>query len=159
MENASKALIMAGTILIGVLLLTLLVYFFTSASRVNKIYTEDSATTKINQFNTKFTKYNITREQYINSNKKLYVTIYDIITLGNMAAEYNKGFSKSDEEYIWIGISNIDSDISDNTIQYNNELLKDYNDIPNNKLVVKELIYGESGRVKQMVFMFAETGR
>ena len=47
MENASKALIMAGTILIGILLIALLVYFFNSVLGVDKAYNANINTTRI----------------------------------------------------------------------------------------------------------------
>ena len=41
MENASKALIMAGIILIGILLIALMVYFFNSVSGLRKSYDDN----------------------------------------------------------------------------------------------------------------------
>lgn len=123
MENASKALIIAGIILIGVLLLALMVYFFTSASGLRSAYSNNINNTRITEFNTKFTKYNITKEQYKNSNGRDYVTIHDIVTLVNYAKEFNEGLDEESSEYIrvyiitedltWEGI-NINEELKDN---------------------------------------------
>ena len=57
MENASKALIMAAGVLIGMLILSLAVYLYidfgTSAAQINSQITEQ----QIAQFNSKFTSY------------------------------------------------------------------------------------------------------
>ncbi len=100
MENASKALIIAGVILIGVLLLALMVYFFTSASGLRSAYSNNINNTRITEFNTKFTKYNITKEQYKNSNERDYVTVHDIVTLANYAKEFNQELTEDAAEYI-----------------------------------------------------------
>ena len=79
MENASKALIMAAEVLIGVLVLSLMVYLFISfgsnASEISKQLEES----KLSEFNSQFDKYNGKND----------VTIYDIVTLANLAKENN----------------------------------------------------------------------
>lgn len=74
MENASKALIMAGGILIGMLLLTFLVVMFTSAGNVSQSYDDTKREEAIQQFNSNFTKY---------LGKEL--TIHQVVTICNFA--------------------------------------------------------------------------
>lgn len=164
MENASKALIMAGTILIGILLIALLVYFFNSVLGVDKAYKANVSTTRLVEFNTKFTKYNITQKQYEESDEKNYVRIYDIITLGNLAKEFNSSneLNETDDEYITISIPKVSGakNIQGNTVEENNELLVRWND-PKYKFVSisNKIEYSSSGRIKCMEFDFAKETR
>lgn len=80
MENASKALLIAGSVLIGMLLLTLFVYLYTQLSEnASNVYsTLDHA--EISKFNQKFLNYE-GREN---------LTIQDVVTIVNMAKDNNK---------------------------------------------------------------------
>ena len=107
MENASKALIMAAGILIGLLILALMVTLFTSAGNLSRSYEETRKETQTQQFNANFIKY---------VGKDL--TIHEVLTLYNFAKEngfkdsnigkpgneFEKGFSteqiKDDLKYI-----------------------------------------------------------
>lgn len=80
MENASKALLMAAGVLIGVLVLSLAVYLFITfgaSAREIRARIDDS---QISKFNSNFTIYS-GRED---------ITIYDIISLANLAQENNE---------------------------------------------------------------------
>lgn len=80
MENASKALIMAGGVLIGVLVLSLGVYLFTTfGGQASSMYDEIQQQ-QIEQFNSQF-------NVYLDSNK---ITIYDIASMAEIASEFNK---------------------------------------------------------------------
>lgn len=79
MENASKALLMAAVILISVIILSLGVYLFVYFSDYAKGVNDDIKTTQIEQFNSQFLSY---------QGKDL--TIYDVITLANLAKDYNQ---------------------------------------------------------------------
>ena len=57
MENASKALLMAGGILIGVLILALMVTLFLSSRELSTSYEQAKQSEAIQQFNVNFTKY------------------------------------------------------------------------------------------------------
>ncbi len=78
MENASRALLMAASVLIGILILSLAVYLFVtfgaSSAEVHKQIEVD----KLNEFNTQFTIYDCKK-----------VNIYDIITIANIATDNN----------------------------------------------------------------------
>ena len=146
MENASKALIMSGSILIGVLLVALMVYLFTSASAMRKSYSTNISNTRMNEFNTKYTKYLVTKEEYEEYGN--YVTIRDIITLANNAEEFNEGLDEDSNDFISICVNYIR--INNNSID-ENQLLKEHID---EKYVLDGPVeYNQSsGRVKKINF-------
>lgn len=79
MENASKALLMAAGVLIGMLILSLAVFLFASfSSSMSQVY-EKNEENQLNQFNTQFTSYQGKKD----------CTIHDIITVANLATENN----------------------------------------------------------------------
>lgn len=80
MENASKALIMAAGVLMGVLILSLAVYLFTDFGQKSRDIRDIIERNQIVEFNTRFTKFEGTRST---------ATIYDVISLAQFAAEYN----------------------------------------------------------------------
>ena len=80
MENAAKALMMAGGILIGVLILALMVTLFVGSRNLSKTYDETKKQEAIQQFNSNFTKY-LGQE----------LTIHQVMTITNFAKiENNK---------------------------------------------------------------------
>lgn len=143
MENASKALIMAAGVLIGVLILSLAVYLFvsfgTSSAQVHKQNEEN----QLNEFNTQFTSYE-GRED---------ITIYDVITVKNLANENNRHYeleSSTDSNfYITVRLENIfiNNNNEKNLIESNsgeNGNLPTYN--------CKVTISPVTGRVKEIRF-------
>ena len=74
MENASKALLMAGGILIGILILSLMTTLFVSSKQLSKSYDNTKNAEAIQQFNVNFTKY---------LGKDL--TIHEVVTICNFA--------------------------------------------------------------------------
>lgn len=91
MENASKALLISGGILIAILILAISTRLFKSAASVSKSYFEKQETSEITQFNANFSKFTSAGVQDKTTGKiiKQYATIYDIITLANFAYDYN----------------------------------------------------------------------
>lgn len=104
MENASQALIIAGTILIAMMVLGVGVYLVSNYSRVGESYEETRITAEIAKFNTNFTK-------FINRTD---ITAQEIITLKNFAQNYdtNNG-TKTTVEYLGSGKKDIEF-ITDN---------------------------------------------
>ena len=83
MENASKALIMAASVLIGVVIMSLAVYLFTYFSgSVNEMNSQIEQG-QLQEFNNKFTSYEA---------KGKTLTIYDVITVTNLAKENNSHY-------------------------------------------------------------------
>lgn len=74
MENASKALLMAGGILLGVLILALLVTVFAGSKSLSDSYERTKQEEAIQQFNVNFTKY-LGQE----------LTIHEVVTICNFA--------------------------------------------------------------------------
>ena len=79
MENASKALLMAAGVLLGVLLLSIMIYVFRQGSRVNQTYDQKQITNQLELYNSKF-------EYYDKDNN----TVMDVISLVNLAFDINK---------------------------------------------------------------------
>lgn len=112
MENASKALIMAGSVLIGILIMSLAVYLFVDFGTTSAQINEQNAQTQITQFNSKFTSYQ-------NRND---ITIYDIITLAAYAKENNKYYDNDNAYKIVVKIGN--NEIQNNRDDQNYILIK-----------------------------------
>lgn len=90
MENASKALLIAGGVLIAILLLTLFSYLFTQmASSTSSIYNSMSKH-EIDEFN----------QQFLNYEGKEELTVQDVETLINLAEDARK--NKKIEVKIWV---------------------------------------------------------
>ena len=79
MENASKALLMAAGVLIGLLTLSLAVYLFVSFGSTSAEIYKKNEENQLNQFNTQFTS-------YVGRND---ITIHDVISIANLATENN----------------------------------------------------------------------
>ena len=79
MENASKALLMAGGVLIGILILTLAVYLFMSFGAQSEEMYDRMEERQLTQYNAQYTIYS----------GRNYITIYDIVSVANLAKENN----------------------------------------------------------------------
>lgn len=88
MENASKALLMAATMLIAIMIISLGVYLFASFGNIAREKSEDNKQQQITQFNAQFTSY---------QGKEC--TIYDVVTLANLATENNKYYDYEKRNY------------------------------------------------------------
>ena len=80
MENASQALIIGGTILIAIIVLSLGVYLITNASKVGESYTSSQELTELTKFNSRFTAFEARTD----------ITAQEIITLANYVRNYNE---------------------------------------------------------------------
>lgn len=85
MENAAKALIMAASVLVGLLILSLAVYLFITFGASSKQLHEEIDSNRLNEFNTQFTVYELKNDN----------TIYDIISVANLAKENNTYYELS----------------------------------------------------------------
>lgn len=122
MENATKALIMAATILISVVLMSLGTYLFITFSNYSTGVNEEVRTNQIAQFNSQFLKY-----------QGQDVTIYDIITVANLAKENNENYdlkvsdANKNTLYIAIEVQGVNSHFENIA----NEFLKDKSNMQN----------------------------
>ena len=76
MENASKALIMAGGILVGVLVLSLMVYLFADFGSTSAQINAQNKQNQLSQFNSKFTEYAKENNKYYEGNEKNQIIVY-----------------------------------------------------------------------------------
>lgn len=131
MENASKALLMAAGVLVGILVLALMITMFLSSRDLSSVYSETKNSEAIQQFNVNFTKY-IGQELNINQ----------VVTICNFAIE--NGFSKS----------NITGNIgykNENNILEELEKKNDYEGQGLNYYYVIQISsYGEDGKVSKI---------
>ena len=99
MENASKALIMAGGVLIAILLLTLFSYLFSKmASDTSSVY-DDLQKHEIDEFN----------QRFLNFEGRNDLTAQDVATLINLAQDSGKDARVSSKVKISLGGTDITS--------------------------------------------------
>lgn len=148
MENASKALIMAGGVLIGILILSLAAYLFVDLGSTSAEIIAQNEQKKITEFNSKFTSY----EEYKDSEGNWQITIYDIVSLAAYAKENNEYYKDVEDEKISVKIDN--QEIQDNDSAQNENLIKNY--IKSDGTLVKfrcdKIDYNSRGKVKIIVF-------
>lgn len=137
MENASKALLMAGGILLGILILALMVTLFVGAGNLSKSYEVGKQADAIQNFNANFTKY---------LGKEL--TIHDVVTISNFALKNNVTVSG-----ITVNGENIDEENYGEAIKADiSKYLPDNEDSINKyKLVITE--YYDDGYIKSIKFI------
>ena len=79
MENATKALLISGGILIGLLAISIGVYLFANYSQIGSTYDRSLQATEIQKFNANFTKFEGRDD----------ITLHEIVSVANYAREYN----------------------------------------------------------------------
>ena len=155
MENASKALIMAGGVLIGLLLVSLAVFLFadfgSTAAEINARRTQ----TQIAEFNARFTAY---EGNDLSGNRKKW-TIYDVVTVLGYAKENNEYYIDNLNEYgvtvtltgYFGGIQDIDGQ---RLLQEVIETLNTEGIEPNSRIYICNVIANNpNGRVSQVNFI------
>ncbi len=80
MENATKALLMAGGILIAMLIISIGVFLFANYSDFGSSYDQTLQSTEIQKFNENFTKFE----------RRTDITIQEIVTVANFAKQYEE---------------------------------------------------------------------
>lgn len=143
MENASKALILAAGVLIGILILSLAVFLFMDFGATSKGIYAQVEQRQLAQYNAQYTIYEGRKD----------ITIYEIITLLNLAEE-NNNYYKDYTEYI----NHTDYEVniilpSEMRGKDNQALIKNYSTINsvgelNQKFECTSITYHDSGRVK-----------
>ena len=84
MENASKALLMAGGVLVGMLVMAMAVILFTTYGDLGKTYEQTMSEAEIQKFNSNFTKFEGRTD----------ITVHEILTLAKFAKEYEEETGK-----------------------------------------------------------------
>lgn len=119
MENASKALILAGEMLIGVIVLGLLSFLFVSMGRSSKKINNQIETDRVLVFNNHFTDFN----------GRVDITANEIVTVLNFAKKNNKDYNinKSSNSVYYVDVLVDNVSIIDYTKDQLNEFLKNNN--------------------------------
>lgn len=99
MENASKALIMAAEILLGVMIISIAVYLFNVFGDYSKETADKIADAQIAQFNNQFLKYTGYRTNEKDELEPVKVTIHDIASLANLAKKNNTEYELTKDDY------------------------------------------------------------
>lgn len=141
MENASKALVMAGGVLIGIMIMSLAVYLFIDFGSTSAEINTQNAQKQLTQFNAQFTSYE----------GKKGLTVYDIITVAGYANENNLYYKDSlDENKITVSLKG--SDIQDKLNKKYEWISKYTNSDGTLANFECEISYNENGRVKNVNF-------
>lgn len=80
MENASKAMLISGGVLIAMLVISIGVYLFANYSNVGSSYENRMEAAEIQKFNVNFTKFEGRTD----------ITIHEIVTLTNFVKQYEE---------------------------------------------------------------------
>ncbi len=122
MENASKALLMAGSILIGIMVISVSVYIFNVFSNYSKERSEELNAHQLSEFNAQFTKYEAIEQ----------ISIYQIISVANYAKNHNESMAKTGDTTTQITVTATGTLIGSNknitnlTTEEKNELIKNH---------------------------------
>ncbi|MBQ2938368.1 MAG: hypothetical protein IJE05_05805 [Clostridia bacterium] len=146
MENASNALVMAGGVLIGILIISLAVYLFVDFGTTSAQIHQQTEERQITEFNSKFTSYE----------NKEGLTIYDVVTVAEYAYENNKYYENAEEYKITVILSG--GAIQDDIQERKNELIiADQQQITKYSKSLRTYectinSYHPNGRIKQISF-------
>ncbi len=99
MENTSKALLMAAEVLIGVLIISVGVYLFTSFGDYSKDMNAKMESAQIDQFNNQFLKYTGEYTDQSGNIVPIKVTLHDIVSLANLAKKHNEEYELTESDY------------------------------------------------------------
>ena len=92
MENATKALLIAGTVLIAIIMVSIAVYLYTLYSNQTKEYNATISAIELEKFNSKF-------EVYVGRDD---ITAQEIVSVVNLAKEYGN------QVHIYLGNNKIE---------------------------------------------------
>ena len=126
MENASKALMIAAGVLIGMLILSLGVYLYYALGTYITANQETMNTNELNQFNTQFIKYinyfETTTGPIDTTKIEFELTIHDVVTVANLAYENNKKYEMTsttenyDESTLYVTVNAEIEQLADTTL-------------------------------------------
>lgn len=154
MENASKALLMAAGVLIGMLILSLAVFLFMDFGATSKGIYSEVESNQLTQYNAQYTVYS-GRED---------ITIYEIVSVINLAKQNNmdyKDYSNFDDNYkvsVYVYRNNWSGDYTTKSSNIIQEILEANNKVNNttgeleNTFSCTEVLYHNNGRVKKISF-------
>lgn len=126
MENASKALIMAGGVLIAIIILSMFVMMYNKVSGIKKTQQEKVQMEQIATFNAEYEAFN---------KKMMYGA--DVVTLANKVEEYNK---KNTSDQIKITVP-------EEIINFKTMNKEDQEELLKQRFKCTNMEYGNSGKV------------
>lgn len=168
MENASKALLMAASVLVGILILSLIAYLYTVFGDYSSLIQARLEEKNITEFNTKFTQYESYKDE--NGNWQNTCKASDIVSLANLAQQNNQSYDfgtasleekeKEGTFYISIDTSAINGEHNFETLttdDYTKFLKSEIGTVQDGKYQVKNyscsvLIDQYTKRVKKVIF-------
>lgn len=168
MENASKALLMAASVLVGILILSLIAYLYTVFGDYSSLIQARLEEKNITEFNTKFTQYESYKDE--NGNWQNTCKASEIVSLANLAQQNNQSYDfgtdsleekeKEGTFYISIDTSAINGEHNFETLttdDYTKFLKSEIGTVQDGKYQVKNyscsvLIDQYTKRVKKVVF-------
>ena len=140
MENATKALFMATSVFIGLLLLSLGVYMFKTFGDYGAQTTEKLAEKDINEFNAQFYKYEGQET----------CRAHNIVSVANLAKQNNQNYgyteydkNKKQPYYIQVKVKNIEENFEEKSQEYYNNFINQYSLIEG----TTDIIYFECTKV------------
>lgn len=134
MENASKALLMAAGVLIGVMVMSLGVYLFSNFAGTSSQIHDNIEQNQIEQFNSQFTTY-VGDEN---------VTIYEVVSMASLATQNNQNYefphqtADGNNNYITVLCDNVSIELgykqNQTAEQRKNEIQTKYNTMISDEL-------------------------
>ena len=137
MENASKALLMAGGVLLGIMVLSLRVLLFASFGGTSSQIHDNIEENQTTQFNSQFTSYE----------GKDNVTIHDVVSMAKLATQNNQNYEfthraaadvTGNDRYISVLCNNVSIELGYNETQTaeqrKNQMEAHFNDLISNEL-------------------------
>ncbi len=98
MENASKALIITASVLLGLMIVSVGVVLFKSFGGFSREITTEIQKKQISEFNAQFLKYEgKSFNSETNQNEIIKITTHDIVTLANLAQKNNIEYELTDK--------------------------------------------------------------
>lgn len=144
MENATKALLMAAGVLIGILILSLAVYLFVDFGGTAAQIQDQTAQQQLVEYNTQFTKYSDD------------VTIYDIVSLIHLVQANNKQYEGQEEYQITVETKNPTLSEKSTEEQLLGAIKTQVSSVTSSNPLTTyratEVTYHSGGRVAKMVF-------
>ena len=120
MENASKALIMAAEILVGVMIISIGVYLFNTLGQYSADTAQDMEQAQIDSFNEQFLRYYGMSAAEREELSPIKSTMHDIVGLANLAAKINAQNGFTEIEPVSDNSSYIQIDVKIGTKTYKN---------------------------------------
>lgn len=145
MENATKALLIAAGVLIGIMVLSLGVSLYVSLGSYVDSTKEQLETNEISKFNTQFLKYNNTIvNESGNEVVSFRVGIQDVVTAANIAYENNKNLGdingEANENNLYVAVN-----VKYNGSQQLNNIQQTINSQDTNVWSSSKLLSGDNG--------------